>query len=281
MTEKLLSIELLMKLTTSPDSPNLRSIHAGLRTCGTMAGLNPPHRLVAYLAQLSHESMGFKYDRELWGPTPAQARYDTRTDLGNTAAVDGDGYKFRGHTGIQITGRRNTEMFRNWCWKNVATQEAPDFLQFPELMNTDPWEGLGPIWYWHTNDLNAYADRGDFEGLTKRINGGTNGYADRQERYTKIALVTLGFAPTDIKGFRQSRIIHGAGLVNSTAMGQLTAALKEMDPFRFQSMVPTIPAAVPKVVPVAVPAAAPTHPFHWATLGQALLAFLRTMKGKS
>lgn len=61
-------------------------------------GLDRLHRLVHCLAQLMHESGSFKWDQKIWGPTPAQARYDTRTDLGNTAAKDGDGYLYRGRT---------------------------------------------------------------------------------------------------------------------------------------------------------------------------------------
>ena len=65
-------------------------------------------------------------------------------------------------------------------------------------MNTDPWEGLGPIWYWDSGNptgesLNVYADEANHEMVTRRINGGLNGYADRLARYTRAALVLLGF----------------------------------------------------------------------------------------
>ncbi len=46
-------------------------------------------------------------------------------------------------------------------------------------MNTDPWEGLGPLSYWSTRKLNRYADQGDVENITVKINGGLNGYDDR------------------------------------------------------------------------------------------------------
>ena len=39
----------------------------------------------------------------------------------------------------------------------------PGFEKNPDAMLTDPWEGLGPIWYWSTRDLNRYADEGDIE----------------------------------------------------------------------------------------------------------------------
>ncbi|WP_244561520.1 hypothetical protein [Ensifer aridi] len=77
--------------------------------------MDRPHRLAQYLAPLMHESGDFRYDRELWDPTPAQQRYDTRTDLGNTPQKDGDGYLYCGRTGMQLTGKDNYRQFRDWC----------------------------------------------------------------------------------------------------------------------------------------------------------------------
>lgn len=112
---------------------------------GAEFGLDLPHRVVAFLAQLMHESGSFKYDREIWGPTPAQERYDTRTDLGNTPAKDGDGYKNRGRGPIQVTGGYNIRAFYEWCKRKGLN--PPDFVANPDLI-TDPWEGLSAIWYW-------------------------------------------------------------------------------------------------------------------------------------
>lgn len=181
---------------------NMASTIAGLELAGIGAGLNRPHRLAQYLAQLAHESGGWRYDREIWGPTAAQKRYEGRKDLGNTQP--GDGSLFRGRGPIQITGRANTTAFRDWARKLDPT--APDFARNPDLINTDPWEGLGPIWYWDTRQLNRYADHGDLLTITKRINGGTNGLADRQTQYTRAGLVLLGYAPADVRAFQRS---HG------------------------------------------------------------------------
>lgn len=186
-------------LGKKPNS-NIRSVHTSLVAGGTDFGLQRPHRLIMYLAQLGHESQGFKYDREVWGPTPAQKRYEGRKDLGNT--YPGDGKKYAGHTAMQITGRHNTGEFKAWC--ETHFKDVPDFIEEPELMNTDPWEGLGPIWYWSSRRLNQWADKGDFMKITRIINGGTNGWNDRCDRYTELALRYLGFVPSGLKKFQSS-----------------------------------------------------------------------------
>lgn len=178
---------------------NAKSVLLALEVAGAKFGLNQPHRLAQFLAQIMHESGEFRFDREVWGPTPAQRRYEGRKDLGNTQA--GDGAKFKGHTAMQITGRANTKAFRDWCRKNIDAS-CPDFLDKPELMNTDPWEGLGPIWYWETRKLNRLADQGDVENITERINGGLNGYADRVTLLGRASLVLLGYAPDAVKKFQ-------------------------------------------------------------------------------
>ena len=132
---------------------NMNSVLIALDWFGPALGLDKPHRQAHLLAQLMHESGNFQFDQEIWGPTPAQARYDTRTDRGNTPEKDGDGYLYRGRAGIQITGKANYAAFRDWCRKNKWS--APDFVAKPDLVNTDPWEGLVPLWYWSTRNLMA------------------------------------------------------------------------------------------------------------------------------
>lgn len=174
---------------------NLQSVLTSLEKFGADVGLDRLHRLVHYLAQLMHESGSFKYDKEIWGPTPAQQRYDTRVDLGNTPAVDGDGFLYRGRGPIQLTGKSNYTQFRDWCRKQGYN--APDFVAQPDAVNTDPWEGLVPIWYWTTRNLNNWADQNDIETITKKINGGKNGLADRIDYYGRLALVVCGYAPDE------------------------------------------------------------------------------------
>lgn len=133
-------------------------------------------RQAAFLAQIGHESGNFVFTREVWGPTPAQAKYEGRVDLGNTEP--GDGFRFRGRGLIQITGRANYEA----CGRALGLPllEEPQLLEEPEFASTSAG------WFWcDLKRLNALADRGEFETITRRINGGTNGAADRGVRYQR------------------------------------------------------------------------------------------------
>lgn len=206
------------------DTANAVSALAGLESYGyPKLGMAHRHRMAQYMAQLMHESGRFRYDREVWGPTPAQKRYDTRTDLGNTAAVDGDGRLYAGRTTVQITGKANYAAFTKWCKDRFAS--APDFVKMPDLVNTNPWEGLAPLWYWETRGLQAPADAGDVAKVTKIINGGHNGLADRQDLYVRAALVLLGYGPTDVVRFQMDADITVDGVVGPKTRGALHRAL--------------------------------------------------------
>nr|WP_234837936.1 glycoside hydrolase family 19 protein [Sinorhizobium medicae] len=169
----------------------LASVLVALEKYGDRFGMDRPHRLAQYFAQLMHESGDLRYDREIWGPTPAQQCYDTRTDLGNTPAKDGDGHLYRGRTGMQLTGKDNYRQFRDWC--RAAGLDCLDFVKDPDAVNTGAWEGLMPMFYWATRNLNRWADEGDAETITKKINGGKNGLADRLERLARMSLVLFEY----------------------------------------------------------------------------------------
>ncbi len=231
---------------------NFTSVEIGLDTYGAQAGLDRPHRLAHYLAQLAHESGGFHFDHEIWGPTLAQTKYDTRADLGNTVIQDGDGKLYAGRTAMQITGKANYAAFYNWC--AAAGLNPPNFIVTPDALTTDPWEGLGPVWFWSTRDLNALADRNDIEQITKRVNGGLNGYADRLGWYTKIGLVLCGFAPSDVAGFQDAA--RGKGLYPAHTDGdsgpQTRAAIHQWLAALSDAAVKAAPVVEKKPVPVAV-----------------------------
>lgn len=208
------------KRLTAAAHANARSVCLALTEFGNQVGLHRPHRLAQYLAQLAHESAGFRYDREIWGPSDAQKRYEGRKDLGNVRK--GDGRRFAGHGPIQVTGRANHREFTHWCRKTFGGRETPDFEATPQAINTDPWEGLTGIWYWDSRGLNRFADSGDVEMITKRINGGLNGYDDRIDWLARFSLVLLGHAPADIKGAQR---LLGVDMVDGIAGPRTRAAL--------------------------------------------------------
>jgi putative chitinase len=213
----MLTASQLVAICDRPINDNMRSVLTALENYGPTVGMDTPARVAQYIAQLAHESALFRYDREVWGPTSAQSRYEGRADLGNTQP--GDGSKFRGYTAMQITGRANTTAFYRWCVDTFPGLHVPDFTVSPELMNTDPWEGLGPLWFWSVNRINRYADVGNNEMVSRTINGGTNGLADRYRLYDRAALVLLGYAADDVRGFQRA-----AGLAVDGISGPNTRA---------------------------------------------------------
>lgn len=125
-------------------------------------------RQAAFVAQVGHESGRLVYVRELWGPTPAQQRYEGCADLGNTQP--GDGFKYRGRGLIQVTGRAN--------YLRAANALGLPLVEQPELLEQPGNACLSAAWFWNANGLNELADAGDFNTITKRINGGFNGLQD-------------------------------------------------------------------------------------------------------
>lgn len=128
-----------------------------------------------FMAQCAHESAGFVYMEEI----ASGAAYEGRKDLGNVVAGDGKRYKGRGP--IQLTGRAN--------YRRVGRRIGLDLEGNPTLV-ADPSIGMWcAIEFWDENGLSAIAKADDVEKLTRRINGGTNGLADRKERLAQLKKV--------------------------------------------------------------------------------------------
>jgi putative chitinase len=138
-------------------------------------------RVAAFIAQIGHESGQLRYVREIWGPTPTQAKYEGRADLGNT--VIGDGYKYRGRGLIQITGRAN--------YKDCGEALGVDLIDQPEQLEQPQYACLSAAWFWASRGLNTLADAGDFDKITRRINGGQTGAAERKVLYAQALKVLL------------------------------------------------------------------------------------------
>ena len=162
-----------------------------INTALALSECNTPYRTACWLAQVGHESGRLVYTKELWGPTKQQLKYEPTTklskQLGNTEP--GDGLRYRGRGLIQTTGRSNYAMTTVKLRKFF--KEVPDFESNPQLLETKFWAAMSAAIYWRSRSLNKWADKYDFAELTRRINGGYNGMADRQALLAR-ALIVLG-----------------------------------------------------------------------------------------
>lgn len=153
---------------------------AHLNAAFTHFGIDTPARVAAFLAQVAHESGGFRYVREL-----ASGRaYEGRKDLGNI--YTGDGVRFKGRGLIQITGRSNYAAIER-------DLQLPGLTQNPQWLENDKWAVWSAGWFWDKNGLNVLADDGLFKQITRKINGGYNGLDDRYKYYERAKRV-LGVA---------------------------------------------------------------------------------------
>lgn len=146
---------LLLPLNETLDKYN---INTRLRTC-------------SFIAQIAHESGNFQFLKEL----ASGKAYEGRTDLGNIHP--GDGIKYKGRGLIQLTGLFNYE--------KISKDLDIDFVNNPELLETVKYATLSAGWYWNKHNLNILADKNDFIGITKAINGGVNGLSKRTEYYQR------------------------------------------------------------------------------------------------
>ena len=146
---------------------------ASLNMYAVHFGINTPLRMAHYLAQVFHESGNLRYVEEL----ASGEAYDTGAKakaLGNTPEKDGDGQLYKGRGFIQLTGKANYTAFGKSEWCTV------DVVKNPKKVAEYPLNQLASMWFWDSRNLNALADRDDVLGITKRVNGGTNGLANRQ-----------------------------------------------------------------------------------------------------
>ncbi|QAY06153.1 lysin A [Mycobacterium phage Cueylyss] len=125
------------------------------------------NRIAMWLAQIGHESGSFQYTEEI--------------------AKNGRYAPYIGRTWIQITWDYNYRSFSQWAYA-FGMVPTPDYfvVNYRELADLK-WAGIGPAWYWTVArpDINELSDRRDLNTVTRRINGGTNGLADRQARYNR------------------------------------------------------------------------------------------------
>jgi putative chitinase len=156
--------------------------------------INTPERQAAFIGQCAHESANFKTLQEnlnysakglnaTWPsrfPSEAEAQpYHRQPEkiankvysgrMGNLE--EGDGWKYRGRGLIQLTGKDN--------YRLASDALGVNFIADPDLVLTKEYAALTAAWYWNKRGLNKEADAKDFTGMTKKINGGVIGLADR------------------------------------------------------------------------------------------------------
>ena len=191
--------------------PNARHVAGvfvpALNTAMSKYQIVTPLRVVAFLAQVGHESAhltaiveNLNYSAAALMKTwPSRfsaalaaecarnpekiANIVYASRMGNGAPATGDGWKFRGRGLIQVTGWTN--------YQACGAELGLDLLTKPELLEQPIYAALSAAWFWKANGLNTLADNGQFEGITKRINGGLNGQADRQETYQRALKVLV------------------------------------------------------------------------------------------
>lgn len=131
--------------------------------------IDTPLRQASFLAQVGHESGQLRYVREL----ASGAAYEGRADLGNV--ITGDGVRFKGRGLLQVTGRAN--------YAACGVALGLDLLAAPQLLEQTTAACRSAGWFWQSRGLNRLADAGDQERVTRRINGGLNGLAERLALY--------------------------------------------------------------------------------------------------
>lgn len=170
--------------------------------------INTPQRVAAFIAQCAHESGNFVFIKENLNYKAASLRkvfpkyfpddaiaaaYANKPEMianrvyanrmGNGDEASGDGYRYCGRGLIQLTGKDNYTFFAGSL--DISVEEAAEYLQ------TFEGAAQSACWFWESNNLNQWADKGDILTLTKRINGGTIGLEDRIKHYNH-ALHVLG-----------------------------------------------------------------------------------------
>lgn len=174
------------------------------------AGVRDPTTKAQIMAQTAHESGNFKYTTELGGPSYFK-RYEGRRDLGNVQP--GDGYKYRGRGFLQVTGRAN--------YAQMSRELGVDFVSNPDLLSTPKYAALSAM-VWFKKRWNRLDGKwGDTRAVTRVVNGGYNGLADRVAKYAQYSkLYASGKSVSE----------GAAGLVQSgrEAVGGLVQAGKDM-----------------------------------------------------
>lgn len=165
--ENLVTKDQLMKIGWNNISDSMLN---DLNSCLSKFSINTPIRLRHFISQCSHESGCGLYTKELGNGSS----YEGRSDLGNT--LKGDGSKFKGAGYIQLTGRNNYQKLADY----ICDEKVMEGVSY--VASNYPWTSAG--FWWYKNNMNALCDSGaSVESITRKVNGGINGLADREKYY--------------------------------------------------------------------------------------------------
>ena len=198
-----ITLELLKQIAPQTKAEKLDGFVEGLQDACDRFEINTPSRLACFLAQVAHESGGFNAVKEnlnygaqglvntfhKYFPTLEAAQpYERNPEaianrvyanrMGNGDEASGDGFKHRGRGLIQLTGHDNYAAF--------AADMGMDIDEAIEYLETYEGATMSAAWFWWKNNLNTWADQEDMLTLTKKINGGTIGLADRKHHFEII-----------------------------------------------------------------------------------------------
>lgn len=171
-------------------------------------GINTPIRQAHFLAQVAHESAGFTATVEnlnysakalratfpKYFPDDSVANSYARqpekiankvyaSRMGNGDEASGDGWRYRGRGLIQTTGKNNYSNFSARYYKDQRLIANPNPVGEPELA------AMSAASFWHQNNINRYADLDDVKAVTKAVNGGEIGLADRKKHLAHIKTI--------------------------------------------------------------------------------------------
>lgn len=197
----MITVELLQKLFPATPKATLDDYVEPLNKLLPAHHIVGKKRVAAFLAQVGHESGGFTATEEKLGYsaarllvvfkkyfTPAQAAqyaykpeaiasrvYANRYLNGNEASKDG--WRYRGRSLIMVTFKANYLAFAQWA--GITLDEAVVYLGTPE------GAVAGAVWYWDSRNLNALADGDQITNISKIVNGGKIGLAERKAIWRK------------------------------------------------------------------------------------------------
>lgn len=211
MTQYQLHVDQLARMCQNPDHA---SIYVDpMNQCFLDYDITTPLRVAHFLAQIMHETAGLSRLEESFyysadrlkqifpghfivpGMAEAYAFERERianlvyaNRLGNGPESSGDGWRYRGRGMLHLTGRQNYEDYQEFVRSpGIETQsivETPDAVAYDEYLAAST-----AGWYWYSRRLNLRADKDDIRTITRRINGGLTGFAQRREQLKKVKTI--------------------------------------------------------------------------------------------